>query len=465
MLPRALLFSSNTQTLTVLQKVLADLQIELVHCREIFAAIEELTTRSFQAILIDWGQELEASFLLNMARELKSTRNTYSLVIVDAGLAGVLSVNPDGFLERPFSPEEARKAILCAPSLKNLATNSDQHGAQLAAPPHEFANSETATRALLSTFVTSDWDVSAGVKSESLSTSESNRMAVEKPARRHRFLHPEASVGKKAAALVCLLTLLVAVVHGEVQLGYLPNGLLSYRNFSDLIFSTEQQGTGPQASNGFMFDPDPVVNANSQENKNYFINLSRRVTVRPVVRENFPRQSKQVAALSELIAIGSNAVSTEMLLPNGANPLIPSSLYISPQRLSSPQVGVKRGLPQMNWAAGIIAVPEEASRSLLIHEVSPSYPLEALRAGLQGPVVFQALVGRDGTIEDLKLVRGYFALGLAAVGAVKQWRFRPYRVNGKIVQMETFLTVSFPNHSDMGKPNSNGSLMTYGAWR
>lgn len=463
MLPRALLFSSNAETLTVLQKVLADLQIELVHCREIFAAIEELTSRSFQAILIDWGQELEASFLLNMARELKFTRNTYSLVIVDAGLAGVLTVNPDGFLERPFTPQEARNAILCAPCLKNLATNPDQQGAQQSVPAREFANSESSRRALLPTFATYDWDVSAGVTPESLSASEWNRMAVGNSARRHSFLHREASVGKKAAALVCLLTLLVAVVHGEVQLGYLPNGLLSYRSFSDLIFSTERQGTGPQASSGFMLDPDPVVNG--QENKSDFINLSRRVTVRPVVRENFPKQSKQVAALSELIAIGPNAVSAEMLLPNGTNPLIPSSLYISPQRLSGPRVGVKTVLSQTNWAAGIIAVPEEASRSLLIHEVSPSYPLEALRAGLQGPVVFQALVGRDGTIEDLKLVRGYFALGLAAVGAVKQWRFRPYRVNGEIVQMETFLTVSFPNNSDMGKPNSNGSLMTYGAWR
>lgn len=74
-------------------------------------------------------------------------------------------------------------------------------------------------------------------------------------------------------------------------------------------------------------------------------------------------------------------------------------------------------------------------------------------------------IGRDGTIQDLKLVRGYFALGLAAVDAVKQWRFRPYRVNGEIVQMQTFLTVNFPMVDAKDKPDSNGSLMTYGAWR
>ncbi len=90
--------------------------------------------------------------------------------------------------------------------------------------------------------------------------------------------------------------------------------------------------------------------------------------------------------------------------------------------------------------------------------------MEALRAGLQGPVVFQALVGRDGSIQDLKLVNGYFALGLAAVDAVKQWRFRPYRLNGEIVEMETYLTVNFPAGPN-DTPGQNGSLVTYGVWK
>jgi TonB family protein len=468
MLPRALLFSSDAQTSTVLQRVLADLEIDLVHCREIFAAIEELTTRSFQAIVIDWRQELEASFLLNMSRELKSTRDTYSLVIVDAGLARVLTINPDGFLERPFTPEEARQAILRAPGLRKVAGQGEQNTA-LPASTYLFENSEPAREIALPHFAKDDSNSSHG-RWEVLLTAEAKRVTVGDAARRHGFLRPEASVRKKAAALVCLLTLLVAVVHGEEQLGYLPHGLLSYRNLSDLMFSTEKQGTRPQATNRSTPDADSTAqlsaaDANEQANNKYFINLSPRVAVRPLGREGNPSQSRQLSALSELVAAGSSAIPTEISLPNGANPLIPSSLYISPQRLSGPQRTVKLGLAPTNWTAGIIAVPEEASRSLLVHQVSPNYPLEALRAGLQGPVVFQALVGRDGTIEDLKLVRGYFALGLAAVEAVKQWRFRPYRVNGEIVQMQTFLTVNFPNSNEMGKPNSNGSLMTYGGWR
>src|SRR5581483_11013885 len=78
---------------------------------------------------------------------------------------------------------------------------------------------------------------------------------------------------------------------------------------------------------------------------------------------------------------------------------------------------------------------------------SPGFPSISL-GGAAGRTAraggLQALVGRDGSIQDLKLVNGYFALGLAAVDAVKQWRFRPYRLNGEIVEMETYLTVNFP---------------------
>ena len=105
MLPRALVFSSDEQASNILRQVLSELQVEVSYCREIFAAVEELTSRTFQIIVIDWCQELEASFLFNMARDLKSTRNTHTLVAVDAQLAPILVVNPDSFLEKPFTAD------------------------------------------------------------------------------------------------------------------------------------------------------------------------------------------------------------------------------------------------------------------------------------------------------------------------------------------------------------------------
>jgi protein TonB len=88
-------------------------------------------------------------------------------------------------------------------------------------------------------------------------------------------------------------------------------------------------------------------------------------------------------------------------------------------------------------------VSEEAARALLVHTVNPVYPPEALAQKLHGPVVLQAVIGRDGSVEDLKLVRGYFVLGRAAIAAVKQWRFQPYSANGHASATQTVITINF----------------------
>jgi len=90
-----------------------------------------------------------------------------------------------------------------------------------------------------------------------------------------------------------------------------------------------------------------------------------------------------------------------------------------------------------------VAVSEEAARALLVHTVDPVYPPEALAQKLHGPVILQARVGRDGSVEDLKIVRGYFILGRAAIAAVKQWRFQPYSINGHAAATQTVITINF----------------------
>jgi periplasmic protein TonB len=90
-----------------------------------------------------------------------------------------------------------------------------------------------------------------------------------------------------------------------------------------------------------------------------------------------------------------------------------------------------------------VALSEEAARALLVHIVNPVYPPEALPQKLHGPVVLQAVIGRDGSVEDLKIVRGYFILGRAAIAAVKQWRFQPYSLSGHAAATQTVITINF----------------------
>jgi TonB family protein len=89
-------------------------------------------------------------------------------------------------------------------------------------------------------------------------------------------------------------------------------------------------------------------------------------------------------------------------------------------------------------------VPAEVMQQLIIHKVEPIYPEALRRANVHGIVVLAATIGRDGTVVKLHPISGPDALGSAAMEAVKWWRFQPYRINGKAVDVETILAIDFP---------------------
>jgi periplasmic protein TonB len=67
----------------------------------------------------------------------------------------------------------------------------------------------------------------------------------------------------------------------------------------------------------------------------------------------------------------------------------------------------------------------------------------AIAARIQGSVVLAAVISKAGTIENLKLVSGHPLLVPAAIDAVRQWQYRPYVLNGEIIEVETQITVNF----------------------
>ena len=79
----------------------------------------------------------------------------------------------------------------------------------------------------------------------------------------------------------------------------------------------------------------------------------------------------------------------------------------------------------------------------LIYRVQPIYPPIARQARIQGSVELRAIVSRAGTIENLAVVSGHPILVKAALEAVRQWRYRPYLLNGDPIEVETDITVNF----------------------
>jgi len=82
-------------------------------------------------------------------------------------------------------------------------------------------------------------------------------------------------------------------------------------------------------------------------------------------------------------------------------------------------------------------------KGLLSYRVEPTYPPLAQQARIQGVVVLTAIIGKDGNIQNLQVVSGHPILAPAAIEAVKQWRYKPFLLNGQAVEVETTVTVNF----------------------
>jgi protein TonB len=124
--------------------------------------------------------------------------------------------------------------------------------------------------------------------------------------------------------------------------------------------------------------------------------------------------------------------------------------------------GVPGGIPggQMGGVIGGIisstpvAVPKVAApqrvrvsagvtSGLLIRKVNPNYPPLARQARISGTVVLRAVISKEGSIENLSLVSGHPMLAPAAIDAVKQWKYKPYLLNGEPVEVDTEVQVNF----------------------
>jgi protein TonB len=138
---------------------------------------------------------------------------------------------------------------------------------------------------------------------------------------------------------------------------------------------------------------------------------------------------------------------------------------IKEEEAPPPSMGVVGGVPggvpggQMNGVIGGIisnapmAVPKVAvqrvrvsqgvTQGMVLHKVQPNYPPLARTARVQGSVVLAAVIGKDGTIQNLHVISGHPLLTQAALDAVRQWKYRPYILNGEPVEVDTQVTVNF----------------------
>jgi len=126
----------------------------------------------------------------------------------------------------------------------------------------------------------------------------------------------------------------------------------------------------------------------------------------------------------------------------GSNAGIPSSLKSQMASMTPEASGTKPAESAMS-SIEPVNLPESAARELLAQPVDPEYPAAAKASGQRGSVVLQVLIGRDGAVQDAKFLQGSLVFARAAIDAVKQWRFKPYSMNGRAVSVQSVITLKF----------------------
>lgn len=121
-------------------------------------------------------------------------------------------------------------------------------------------------------------------------------------------------------------------------------------------------------------------------------------------------------------------------IATGEGPVIPGAL--------APSTPAGSAMPKLA-APEKVRVSSGVAEGMLVRKVTPNYPPLAVRAHIQGTVMLQATIGKDGMVQNLRVVSGPPLLIESAMDAVRQWRYQPFYLNGQPVEVETQINVHF----------------------
>ena len=471
MSPRSLLFSSYEETSRLLIQALKELELEVEHCPEIFGALEQLTGRGFDVIVADLDNGPEAGFLLKTASELTLNKGALAVTVSSRSAKVAQGISADVMLTRLISSDQVKYALLnCDRFLAQMRvwlakpdTGTVQERAALSipkellpAPPPRSARIEPAARPAKPSPLPRKSTLGTAVPSTLLSArppAPVKREILRSPVVTKPIVLQRSSVQAKAKpdharfrwatsiAITSLALLCGFIGPGQIKRASGPMAI-AVRQVLEKTYeraSAIKEKLG-RPSNVKKVDSAGVAQAATSHFPIPGITRASGVRVFPVHRSSIPGQSTSAGAekLQAELNPGQQRLSADTL-----GMQIPKSIEL-PQPELEPLHSIAKG-PNKSLLSELqpINLPEDLSAQLLVEKVQPSYPEQALKIGLQGVVVLQAWIGQDGTIRDLKLVRGSLLLGQSAYHAVKQWRYKPCIRDGRAVEAMTYVTVNF----------------------
>jgi TonB family protein len=448
---RALLVSKSPDTNAAMTTACKSTGIRVEACSDIFTAIENAKTRAFSCVIADWADQPEASFLLKRARESAANRQTVAVAIVDhEPTAAEMSDNHLDFLiYRPISAEEAQEVLTKASEKMQPASGAD------AAESSGQSDASGGGSGAASGDNDKEQSQHDQRSSHSNATEDEGVTAVDE-AEEAPWKHGPA-IGVRevcAVALVLLAAFCLWRSRGTIEyLSHTPEGTVRVLKESVAgLFYVNQTGALPVGSAGSDAQQDAYFSRGPANSNVETPALTVAATESTMTDTRMPLPKASEFPLPTAVFEHQEPVPVRIVraaIPESMrnSPPIerPVVVTVNPAQMmpvSAPQSQsiTQQSAQQFNEP---VSLTEQAARALLVQTVDPVYPPEGLAQKLHGPVVLQAVIGRDGGVEDLKIVRGNFVLSRAAIAAVKQWKFQPYSINGHAAATQTVITIDF----------------------
>jgi TonB family protein len=426
MSPRSLIFSSDQEMARLLGQALLELEFEVEFCLEIFAAVERITTQSFDLIVADWDDGLEALFLLKTSRELKmnAAAITVALSSDPQSAAAATQAGVAIILAKPVVVEQAKFKLLSSDDFLRGMRSWVPMQATSAETQVESPNSRSKA---------------ASQPAVASTPSAIDSQAGSSPAfpTLHLIHRRNSAMTRGKKHWTRLLSGACALGIALSSVGYVFSAPMHSREIATSVQQIYQQAVAKTHT---------WLEKSSDDSDEQNIILAQNGT-RPATRA----ARIQVTPIHEYVE--PSPLAPESSKPQSPPPTIskpdygPVAVARIPDSLRSPALAARtvaeRVTPTLLGGLEPVKLSEELAAQLLLQKVLPNYPQRALQAGLQGPVVFQAWIARDGSIRDLKLIQGSLLLGQAGYSAVKQWKYKPYLLNGQAVETQTYVTVNF----------------------
>jgi len=456
---RALLFCADEKTSRAVTQVFRELEFHVEPSREPFDAVKRITGQHYDALVVDCDNEENATLLFKSARNSASNNNSLAVALVEGqvNIAKAFRLGANLVLTKPINLEQAKGTLRVA---RGLLRKAETNKLNPSAPLEPVVEAQTRSEAVHSPApqksVLTPVPVEAPTAAASIAAKVESKPQAE----------PAATLGKAAVAQSTSTPsgqAAAAAPAKESKWASKPEALEPKPVVDGEVFKKPKKKEEPAVQAA-----KPAATAAKPTTPPRFSSLG--INTEDSSNEEQGKKNFWIAAIIVLLLGGAayygwTKYQPSIQLPFTQNeaptpappappvPKPPATEGAAVQPDASAAVAMAAASEAVTPAtpapaatkapAGLVTVSESAAEGLLIKKVDPNYPDQARDQKPDGLVQLRLNINKAGDVTSVKALHGNPLLVDAATTAVKQWKYKPYFVNGTPTEIETSVTLHF----------------------